>query len=147
LRQSHKVDMIIDGRKITSKVNDIELKIDDVKVYSTKHRYNHKKSSKDFTWTSIKSFLNASDSAFSHIDRFRIVRSLSESPKTFTEIKQLLNATSATANFHLKTLINGMIVYKDKDGKYALSLLGELVLDYFSTFLEEANRLQKTINK
>ena len=145
---SRKVDIVIDGKKITSEGKQIELKIDGVKVYSTRDPYDaNKANTEDLQWTSVKYFLKASDSAFSHSDRFRIVKSLAESSKNFTEIKKLLSTTSATTNFHLKKLIDGMIVYKDENGRYALTLLGELVLDYFSRFLEEANLLQKVINK
>jgi len=148
LIHSRKVDVIIDGQKITSEGKEIEFRIDGLKVYSTEDFYNGEKSDiKDLRWTSIKYFLKASDSAFSHGDRFRIVMSLAESPKSFTEIKELLSATSATTNFHVKRLIDGMIVFKDENGRYALTLLGQLVLDYFSRFLEEANVLQKTIEK
>lgn len=143
-----KVDVIIDGKKITSKGKKIELKIDGVKVYSTRDFIDlDKPDVKDLQWTSIKYLLRASDSAFSHSDRFRTVKSLAESPKSFTEIKKLLSTTSATTNFHLKKLVNEMIVYKDENGRYALTLLGELVLDYFLRFLEEANLLQKAINR
>lgn len=147
MSRSRKVDVIIDGKKITSKAKKIELRIDGVKVYSTGNPRNTNKSDiEDLAWTSVKSFLKAADSAFSHSDRFRIVKSLAKSPKIFTEIKELLNTTSATANFHLKKLIEGMIVYKDENGKYALTLLGELIFDYFSNFLAEANLLQKAID-
>jgi hypothetical protein len=146
LKQSRRVDIIIDDKKITSKAKEIELRIDGMKVFSTVNTHNMGKNHIDnLQWTSVKSLLRASDSTFSHIDRFRIVKSLLESPKSFTEVKQLLNTTSATANFHLKTLINGTIVYKE-DGRYALTLLGELVLDYFSRFLQEADRLQNMID-
>lgn len=143
-----KVDVIIDGKKITSKGKRIELKIDGVKVYSTRDSSDPDRPDvKDIQWTSIKYFLRASDSAFSHGDRFRIVKSLAELPKSFTEIKKQLSTTSATTNFHLKKLINGMIVYKDENNRYTLTLLGELVLDYFSRFLEEASLLQKAIDQ
>ena len=142
MRGPRKVDIIIDGKKITSKGKKIELKIDGRKVYSTDNPHNTNKSViEDLPWASVESFLKASDSAFSHVDRFRIAKSLVESPKKFTEIKKSLDTTSATTNFHLKTLINGIIVYKDENGRYALTLLGELVLDYFSRFLEEASLL------
>jgi len=147
LIQSRKVDVIIDGKKITSKAKKIELKIDGVKVYSTDDPSNTNKTNiDDLQWTSVKYFLKASNSTFSHSDRFRIVRFLVESPKSFTEIKDSLSTTSATTNFHLKKLIDGMIAYKDGNGRYALTLLGELVLDYFSRFLGEANHLQKAID-
>jgi len=32
-------------------------------------------------------------------------------------------------------------------GKYSLTLLGELVLDYFSDFLNEAEKLQKALEQ
>ena len=146
LRYSRKVEAIIDGKKIMSEGKKIELKIDGMEVYSTdKSCATNKSNVADLQWTSVKTFLKASDSAFSHIDRFRTSKSLTEAPKSFTEIKQLLSATSATTSFHLKKLIDGMIVYKDENGKYALTLLGELVLNYFSKFLEEASLLQKSI--
>jgi len=146
LRYSRRVDVIIDQKKITSKGKKIELKIDGLKVYSTKNpSQTNKSDTKDLQWASIKSFLKAADSAFSHSDRFRIVKSLAESPRSFTEVKDMLNTTSATTNFHLKTLTNSVIVYKDENGRYALTLLGELVLEYFSKFLEEASLLQKSV--
>lgn len=126
--------------------NEIELKVDGVKVYSTHDPCGRKKSDiENLQWASIKYFLKASDSAFSHSDRFLVVKSLIQSPKSFTQIKELLRTSSATTNFHLKKLIDGMIVYKDENGKYALTLLGELVFDYFSKFLEEANLLEKSV--
>lgn len=146
MRYSRKVDITIDGKKIMSKGKKIELKIDGMKVYSTDDSYDTNKFNiEDLQWTSIKTFLKASDSAFSHSDRFRTVKSLAESSKSFTEVKELLNATSATTNFHLKKLIDGLIVYKDESSRYALTLLGELVLNYFSDFLKEASILQKSI--
>ena len=146
MRHSRKVEAIIDGKRITSEGQKIELKIDGMEVYSTDKSYaTNKFSIEDLQWTSIKTFLKASDSAFSHIGRFRTVKSLATAPKSFTEIKELLSATSATTNFHIKKLIDGMIIYKDKNGKYALTTLGELVLNYFSKFLEEATLLQEYI--
>jgi len=146
LRHSHKVDIIIDKKKITTNGKKIELRIDGVKAFSTgSPNDTNKPDFEDLQWTSVKYFLKASDSAFSHIDRFRIVKYLAESPKSFTEIKELLSTSSATANFHIKKLIDGMITYRNENGRYALTLLGELVLDYFSKFLEEANLLQKSI--
>lgn len=147
MSQSHKVDIMIDGKKITSMGKKIQLKIDGMEVFSTVDSYNMKFHFEDLQWTSMKHFIKASDSSFGHINRFRIVKSLSESPKSFTEIKQLLDTTSANANFHLKTLIDGTIVYKDENGKYALTLLGELILNYFSRFLAEASQLQKTVTR
>lgn len=146
MTHTRRVDFIIDGKKITSKAQDIELRIDGVNVYSTSDRYHgNQHDVKDLEWRSIKSLLKTADSAFSHSTRFRIIKSLAEFPKRFTEIKNLLSTTSATTDFHLKTLNRGMIIFKDENGKYALTLLGELVLNYFSNFLKEARDLQKEL--
>lgn len=40
-----------------------------------------------------------------------------------------------------------MIAYKDENGKYALTLLGELLFEYFSKFLEAATLLNKEIQE
>lgn len=143
---SRTVDLIIDGKKITSKAQDIELKVDGVRVYPTSDRNRGDQvDTKDMEWRSVKSLLRTADSAFSHSDRFRITKSLAESPKSFTEIKSLLSKTSATTDFHLKTLVKGMITFKDENGKYALTIMGELVFSYFSTFLKDARDLQKEL--
>jgi DNA-binding transcriptional ArsR family regulator len=126
----------------------IGLKIDGIKVYST----DDSRSKADFKvedveWEGLESFLVASVSAFGHIHRFRIVKFLAESPKSFTEIRKLLEATPPTTNFHLKALVDGTIVFKDENGKYALTLMGELILDYFTCFLKEANRLRNGLEQ
>jgi hypothetical protein len=146
LKHNHKVDVIIDDKRIATNGERVELKIDGVKVFSQSNpSENSKSDTKNLQWTSVKFFLKASDSAFSHSERFRILKYLTESPRSFTEIKELLGATSATADFHIKKLVDGMIVYKNDNDRYALTLLGELVLDYFSRFLKEASRLQEKL--
>ena len=143
---SHKIDLIIDGKKIQSQGQDIKIKIDDKNIFDTRFPSNKEESDLvDFPLETVKSFLKSSNSVFSHIDRYRLVTSLTESPKSFTEIKTMLNAKSPTTNFHLKTLINGMIIYKNENGRYALTILGESVLDYFSKFLEEATKVYDEI--
>lgn len=122
------------------------MKIDGIRVFSTNDRFCGKEqAANDVEWRSIKSLLKTANSAFSHSDRYQIVRSLAETAKSFTDVKSLLGTSPATTNFHLKTLTRGMIVYKDENGKYALTLMGELVLGFFSNFLEEALKLQKEL--
>ena len=124
----------------------IEFRVDGMKIYSTGDLTDASKCTvEDLQWKSIVYFLKASDSAFSHSDRFRTVMALSESPKSFTEIKELLSAAPATTSFHLKKLIEGMIIHKNENGRYDLTLLGQLVLGHFSKFLEEASALQKIV--
>jgi DNA-binding HxlR family transcriptional regulator len=145
---SRRIDVTIDDKKITSKGKKIELKIDGEKVYSTDTSADKSESDiKASEWVSVKSLIKASNSAFGHNDRFRIVKSLVESPKSFTEIKNLLTTTSPTVNFHLKKLIDGMIVYKTENGNYALTLLGELLFEFFSRFLKEAILLNEEIQE
>jgi len=148
LTNSQKIDVTIDGKKISSNGKKIELRINGKKVYSTVNSDDKSETSvKDLEWISINSLLKSSNSAFGHNDRFRIVKSLVKSPKSFTEIKTLLTTSSPTVNFHLKKLVDGMIAYKDENGKYALTLLGELLFEYFSKFLEAATLLNKEIQE
>lgn len=145
---SRRIDVTIDGKKITSKGKKIELKVDGEKVYSTVNSADKLEPDvKNLEWISVNSLLKASNSAFGHNDRFNIVKSLVESPKSFTKIKKLLTTTSPTVNFHLKKLIDGMIVYKDENGNYTLTLLGELLFEYFSGFMKEALLLNREIQK
>jgi len=148
LINSRRIDVTIDGKKITSKGKKIELKVDGEKVYSTVNSADKLEPDvKNLEWISVNSLLKASNSAFGHNDRFNIVKSLVESPKSFTKIKKLLTTTSPTVNFHLKKLIDGMIVYKDENGNYTLTLLGELLFEYFSGFMKEALLLNREIQK
>jgi DNA-binding transcriptional ArsR family regulator len=146
-RSSHLIDVIIDGRSLKTQGKDVILQVDGRSVYRSTAPRSELRSNQidDLKISVLKSFLEAADSSFGHIDRFRIVRSLSESPKAFSEIKRLFSLTSATADYHLKRLVDSLIIYKDESGRYALTLLGELILDYFSRFINEAENLQKAL--
>lgn len=124
----------------------VDLRVNGKRVYSTE------KSCPDTNFeignldgAVLKYFLRIATSAFGHADRFRIIKHLAESPKSFSEIKKMLEAQSPTVNFHLKTLVDKTLVLKDENGRYTLSLMGELVLDYFADFIKEANCLNDVL--
>lgn len=148
MSQTRQIDVIIDGKHIMSKGHRIDLKIDGKKVYSTEDTCQVEDlKTEDFDRESIEYFLRVASSAFDHVDRFRMMKYIAESPKSFTEIKKLLEAQSPTTNFHLKVLIDETLVYKNEHGKYALTLMGKLVLEYFAGFLKEANCLRDVLNQ
>lgn len=147
-RSGHLIDIIIDGRRLKTQGEEIVLQVDGRSVYrSTTVLQQGLKSNKidDLKVSALRFFLEAAESSFGHMERFKIVRTLSESPRTFSEIKRLLSMTSATADYHLRKLVDSLILYKDESGRYALTILGELILDYFSKFIDEAESLQKTL--
>lgn len=146
MKQTRLVDIVIDGKRLSSEAQEIELRIDGIKVYPARNHYTSKEESfEELELDSLNALLKAATSVFSHPNRFRAVKSLAESSKSFTEIKGILGSTSPAINFHLKTLINGLIIHKEPNGKYSLTLLGELVYDYFSGFLKEARALTEGI--
>jgi DNA-binding transcriptional ArsR family regulator len=144
LKRSHLVELIIDGKKIKTEANDLLLKIDNLSVYQFP---NIKTNSSKIQTISLKFLLRSANAAFGHDERFEIVRSLAEFPKTFSEIKEIFDMPSPTLNFHLKKMTKSWVVYKNRDGKYAMTLLGELLLNYFSKFLEEAAKLQESMGE
>jgi DNA-binding HxlR family transcriptional regulator len=126
----------------------IDLRVDGRRVYSTKNscpKTNLEIGNLD--WSVLEYFLKIASSAFGHVDRFRIIKYIAESPKSFSEIKKLLKAQSPTVNFHLKTLSDQTLILKNENGKYALTLMGESVLDYFADFIKEANCLNDVIQQ
>lgn len=143
LNKTHWVELTIDGKTIKTEAKNLSLKIDDLSVYQFP---NIKTKSGKLQTASLGFFLRSAKAAFAHDERFEIIRSLTESPKTFSEIKKVFDTPSPTLNFHLKKLTKSWVVYKRKDGKYALTLLGELLLSYFSKFLDEAAKLQGIID-
>jgi len=146
LSKSRQIDVVIDGKHFMSSGHKVNLRVDGKKVYSTENSCpdtNFEIGNLD--WTVLKYFLKIASSAFGHVDRFRIMEYLAESPKSFSEIKKLLKAQSPTVNFHLKTLAGETLISKNENGKYALTLMGELVFDYLADFLKEANCLNDTL--
>jgi hypothetical protein len=61
-----------------------------------------------------------------HPIRRSILRILSASPKTFSELQNEFKIESSHVSYHLETL--GNLLYRTPDGKYALSHLGETAL-------------------
>jgi DNA-binding transcriptional ArsR family regulator len=145
LNKSRQIEVIIDGKHLMSKGQRVDLRVDGKKVYSTENCLDTNFEIGTLDWTVVEYFLKIASSAFGHVDRFRIMRCLAESPKSFSEIKELLKTQSPTVNFHLKTLSNEALILKNENGKYALALMGELILNYFSDFLKEASCLNDVL--
>lgn len=143
MNDSHFIELSVDGKTIKTQAKTLSLKIDDLPVYNFPHTRTRNRKLRTFT---LKFFLRSVKAAFGHDDRFEIMRNLVESPKTFGEFKDILDIPSPTLNFHLKKLTETWVVYKRKDRKYAITLLGELLLSYFSKFFEEAAKLQKSVD-
>lgn len=143
----HRVDLIIDGKEITMDAQSVTLKINGVPVYKSKSTGFWKEMEKvgDLHFLSIQALLKAADAAFSHTDRFRIFESLLESPKAYNHLKKDFEMTSANLNYHLKRLIDGWIAYKADNGKYATTILGELLLKHFRRFNQEVEHLQRKV--
>ncbi len=148
MSRSRQIDVSIDGKHFLSEGERIDLRVNGKKVYSTEKSCNDEGISikKLDDWTVVNYFLKIALSAFGHPDRFKIISYLAESPKAFSEIKKLLGSQSPSINFHLKSLVNETLIFKDENGKYALSLMGELVLDYFSNFIKKVSCLNNTVN-
>lgn len=79
----------------------------------------------------------AINSIFGHPSRLYIAKSLNESPKGFTQLKKLLNVTSPTLDYHLKSLIDGQAIVKMNKHKYMITVLGIMILDGFSKLKEK----------
>ncbi|KON33883.1 MAG: hypothetical protein AC479_02895 [miscellaneous Crenarchaeota group-6 archaeon AD8-1] len=62
-------------------------------------------------------------SSLKHPARRKILRMLSEKPKSFSQILEELGVSSSHLNYHLESL--GELLSKTKDGKYQLSTFGE----------------------
>ena len=147
-----RIELILDGKKILTHARSFELKIDGTPIYRFTESIFQANKSKSrveeldidkLKVLSVQTLLKGANAIFGHVDRFKIVRIISDSPKSFTEIKRALNISSSTASFHLKKLIEDAIIYKTEEGKYAVTLLGKLLLDFFSRFLFEVERLGK----
>ncbi len=76
-----------------------------------------------------------------HPIRRKILRMLSEKPKSFSEIQEAFRIESSHLTYHLENL--GELVSKNQDGKYRLSTLGEAAVGTMSK-VEEAPKVTKT---
>lgn len=143
----HKVELVLDGKVITTTGKRVVLKIDGNSVYDFDSFGGKIEFDLDeFEVSTIKFLLRAANSAFGHADRFQIITNCAEQPKTFSEIKKLLRLTSPTLDYHLKRLIESWVLYKNEQQNYALTLLGQLILGYFSDFIREARELKNQIH-
>lgn len=143
MKKAHTIELTIDGKTIKTRAKDLLLKIDNLLVYKLPEI---SVESEKLQTVALRSLLQSANAAFGHDERFNIIRNLAESPKTFSEIKEIFNMPSSTLDFHLKKLTKEWVVYKQNEGQYAMTLLGELLLDYFSKFLNEAAKLQESIH-
>ena len=73
----------------------------------------------DETYSTIFTSLN-------HSVRRKILKILSEGPRTFSDMFESLGISSSLFNYHLENL--GELVSKTEDGKYRLSFLGEAAM-------------------
>lgn len=152
-KSNYRIDIIVDDKKLTIEGKEVELRIDGLPVYKLEHfDWNRmfrpgKARPEDFQAFNVTYLLKAAKAIFGHPDRYRIVVSLKDSPKSFTEIQNLLNFTPPTLVFHLKKLLSGMIIGKMDKKKYALTIIGEALLDYFSEFLQKIQKIQRRIDE
>lgn len=86
----------------------------------------------DLKVLSAQTFLKATKAIFDHADRLRIAKIVADSPKSFLEIKRVLNISSSTTYSHLKALAKEAVIYKTEEGKYHITILGKFVLDSIS---------------
>ena len=136
------IDVIVDGKKIRTSGREIVLKIDGKTVYSSDNPiFEFDDNKEKIKISTVQALIKAANSVFGHNDRYRIINSLVESSKTFTEIKELFNMTSATADYHIKRLSDGLLIYKDENRRYAPTVIGELIIEYFSKFLQATENI------
>ena len=150
-RCNHRVDLIIDGKRMTIEGKQVELMVDKVPVYELqwfdleKILEEGKQSPETLESFNVRYLLKAVKALFGHPDRYKIVLRLKNSPKSFTEIQKQLEFKPPTLDYHLKKLVNGMIVGKNEKGNYTLTLIGETLLDYFTEYLHKLRKVQSVI--
>lgn len=141
-----RLDLVIDEKTITTEGKQVELRIDGVPVYKLERDATffktRERSPEDFKAFNISLVLRVLEAMFGYPDRYKIVVSLKGSPKTFTEIQNSLGFKAATLDFHLKKLLKEMAIGRT-DKKYALTIVGEVFLDYFSDLLKAIESLQR----
>ena len=143
-----RIDLVVDGKRFSTEGKEVELRINGIVVYDFRVidlPWKHgKKKAEYYEALNISFLIEVMKAMFGHPDRYRIVASLRDSPKTFTFIQKSLNFKPATLDFHLKKLSNEMIVERVGNQKeYSLTIIGETVLDYFSDLLKKVKSLHK----
>lgn len=144
----HRVTLLVDKKEVATDAQSITLKVDGLAVYKSEPTNFRKEMAKAGNLKSLtmQTFLKAAGSAFGHSDRFGILENIMESPKLYSQLRKTSKMTSPNLNYHLKKLIDGWIVYKAENGKYAVTILGELLLKHFQRFIRETEKLQRRLN-
>lgn len=143
-----RIDLVVDGKRFATEGKEVELRINGISVYDFRvidlPWKRGKKNPEDYEALNLSFLIEVMKAMFGHPDRYRIVISLRDSPKTFTLIQKSLGFKPATLDFHLKKLLSEMVVEKVGDQKeYSLTIIGEAVLDYFSDLLQKVKSLHR----
>lgn len=137
-----RIDLVVDNKKLTTEGRKVELRINGVSVYNddtlSKFLKFKRARHEDFEALNVLFAIRVMTAMFGHPERYKIVTSLAETPKTFTEIQKTLRLKPATLDFHMKKLQSEMIIHKsEKNRKYELTIIGRAVLDHFLSFLKK----------
>lgn len=143
---AHSIELVIDGKGVKTTGRKVVLKIDGEPVYDFDSLHGtYEPDLDELEASAFRFLLESANAAFGHAHRFRITISCGEQPKTFSELKKSFKMTSPTLDYHLKRLTESWVLYKNEEEKYALTLLGQLILHFFSKFFHEARKLKKEL--
>jgi predicted transcriptional regulator len=81
------------------------------------------------------------DLIFSSEKRMKIILQLREGPKNIEEITEFLNVSVVSIYPHIKILIEGCLLHREK-GKYKLTLIGETVVAKVQAFLDTLQTIE-----
>jgi hypothetical protein len=140
--QLHLTKLIIDGKTSEIMGKTIILEIDGRQVFDSQKFEEFKGVSPHHDISDVRTLLKAAEAAFGNSNRFQILVSCAEKAEGFSAIKRTLNIPAPTLNYHIKYLLEAWLLYKNDQGLYSSTLLGNLILEYFSDFLSAANALQ-----
>jgi DNA-binding HxlR family transcriptional regulator len=145
--QPHLAKLIIDGKTSEATGKNVILELDGRQVYDSQKLEKYISLSPNHDISDVRTLLKAAEAAFGNANRFQILVSCAEKPEGFTAIKKALEIPPATLNYHLRYLQKAWLLYKNDQGLYTSTLLGNLILEYFSDFLNAANTLKEEIEK
>jgi DNA-binding transcriptional ArsR family regulator len=80
--------------------------------------------------------------ALKHGGRRKILRMLSEGPRTFTELLDALKISSSNLTYHLDSL--GELISKEEDGRYRLSAFGEAAVTMMTQVEDTPKRTNRS---
>lgn len=150
-RVKHKISLLVDKKEIATEGREVELKVDNLPVYrledvNWERRFRGQKVEiEDFEAFYVTFLLKAANSIFGHPDRYKLARTLMISSRSFTDLQNLFKMTAPTLDFHLKKLVSGLVVEQNESKKYSLTIIGEMLLEYFSQSLQEARNILSSI--